>query len=77
MKILSAQIEREEKEIGLKISHKGKKFRASVIMVDGLVIGDAQHGLATSYLPYFELPLLVRTIHFNKIKEYLESNPKF
>lgn len=74
MNILSVLTEYEEKEIGVTISYKGKEFKVYVKTMNGVVQGDAQHGLSTSYLGYFRASLSIRQQHFNKIKKYVESS---
>lgn len=71
MKILHSIVEYVEKEIGVSISHDGIEFKVYVKTLDGIVQGDAQHGVSTSYLSYFNVPLSVRKQHFKKIKNML------
>jgi hypothetical protein len=65
----------EHVEVG--VTHKGKEFTLCVKTIDGKVQGDAESGIATSYLSYFdENSLNTRQKHFDRIKKIVENKQK-
>jgi len=77
MKINKARTHLVRKWVSVFVIHKRKKIEFFVQMVDGVVMGNAKSGFATSYLKYFdENSQRIKDKHFKQIKSYVEKHIK-